>query len=228
MNTLDINIKKHLGDNIFNYKVEIKDFDILGVFGDSGVGKSTFINMIAGIIKPDFGYIKISDTVLFDFDNKINVPIHKRNVGVIFQDTKLFPHLSVKSNLLYGCKRPAGCRSATGSKNDITFDNIVSVLGIEALLERKPSKLSGGEKSRVAIGRAILSRPKLLLMDEPNASLDGRKKEQLLDLYKMMATEFHIPTIFVTHSKDELKQISKETIIVDNFSIKAVVQSDTL
>ncbi len=228
MNTFDINIKKQLGDNTFNYNVKIDSFDILGVFGDSGAGKSTFINMIAGIIKPDFGYIKISDTVLFDFENKIDIPIHKRNVGVIFQDTKLFPHLSVKSNLLYGCKRPDGCRSATGDKTDINFDNIVSVLGIETLLERKPNKLSGGEKSRVAIGRAILSRPKLLLMDEPNASLDNKKKEQLLDLYKMMATEFHIPTIFVTHSKDELKQISKETIIIEGCSIKAVVQSDTL
>ena len=228
MNTIDINIKKQLGDNSFNYKVKIDSFDILGVFGDSGVGKSTFINMVAGIIKPDFGYIKISDTVLFDLENKINIPIHMRNVGVIFQDTKLFPHLSVKSNLLYGCKRATGCRSATGDKNDITFDNVISVLGIEALLDRKPSKLSGGEKSRVAIGRAILSRPKLLLMDEPNASLDSKKKEQLLDLYKMMATEFHIPTIFVTHSKEELKQISKQTIIIENYSIKAVVQSDTL
>ncbi len=228
MNTLDINIKKQLGDNSFNYKVKIDNFNILGVFGDSGVGKSTFINMIAGIIKPDAGYIKISDTVLFNSENNINQPIHQRNVGVIFQDTKLFPHLSVKSNLLYGCKREAGCRSSSGSKNDINFDNIISILGIEALLDRKPNKLSGGEKSRVAIGRAILSRPKLLLMDEPNASLDSKKKEQLLDLYKLMATEFHIPTIFVTHSKEELKQISKQTIIIEDYSIKAVVQSDTL
>lgn len=228
MNTLDINIKKQLGDNIFDYTVKIDDFDILGVFGDSGAGKSTFINMIAGIIKPDFGYIKISNTVLFDLENKINIPIHKRNVGVIFQDTKLFPHLSVKSNLLYGCKREAGCRSSSGGKNDINFDNVISILGIEGILDRKPNKLSGGEKSRVAIGRAILSRPKLLLMDEPNASLDSKKKEQLLDLYKTMATEFHIPTIFVTHSKDELKKISKQTIIIEDFSIKTVIQSDVL
>ncbi len=228
MNTIDIKIKKQLGINTFNYTVKIDEFDILGVFGNSGVGKSTFINMIAGIIKPDFGYIKISDRVLFDSQNKINIPIHQRNIGVIFQDTKLFPHLSVKSNLLYGCKRETGCRSSSGDKNDINFDNVVSILDIEPLLNRKPNKLSGGEKSRVAIGRAILSRPKLLLMDEPNASLDSSKKEQLLDLYKVMATEFNIPTIFVTHSKDELKKISKQIIIIEDFSIKAIIPSDTL
>ena len=220
---INIDIYKKLSDIQFHYNYAIDNFNILG---KSGSGKSTLLNMIAGIIKPNSGKIIINNRIIYDSSNKINIPINKRNIGFIFQEHRVFPHLSVKSNLNYGRKKILGHENNNNiniEKND--FDEVISILGIENLLDRKPYTLSGGEKSRVAIGRAILAKPELLLMDEPNASLDSDKRHELLGLYKLVTDRFNIPIIFVTHSKEELKLITQHTILIENYSISNIISS---
>ncbi len=222
---INIDIYKKLSDIEFHYNYAVDDFEILGVFGKSGSGKSTLLNMIAGIIKPNSGKIIINSRTIYDSSNKINIPINKRNIGFIFQENRVFPHLSVKSNLNYGIKEILGHEknNIDIEKND--FDEVISILGVENLLDRKPYTLSGGEKSRVAIGRAILAKPELLLMDEPNASLDSDKRHELLGLYKLVTDRFNIPIIFVTHSKEELKLITQYTILIENYSVSNIISS---
>jgi len=220
---IDIDIYKQLSDIQFHYNYKIDKFSILGVFGKSGAGKSTLLNLIAGIITPDTGKIVINNRIIYDSSNNINVPINKRNIGFIFQENRVFPHLSVKSNLNYGIKKVLGHKKTDIENSD--FDEVISILGIEHLLDRKPYTLSGGEKSRVAIGRAILAKPELLLMDEPNASLDIDKRYELLDLYKLVAGKFNIPIIFVTHAKEELKLITEHTILIENYSISNIINT---
>ena len=198
---MDVRLKKQLGLCAINVEFSCKDKGITALFGPSGVGKSSIINMVAGLLTPDSGSISIGGRCLYDSARGINLPPEKRNVGYIFQESRLFPHMSVKANLLYSPRsRAAG--------NPISFRQVIDLLGIGELLARRPKNLSGGEKQRVAFGRAVLSNPDLLLMDEPLASLDENRKEDLLPFIRQLNSEFSIPVLYVSHSRSELESLT--------------------
>ena len=175
---------------------------ITALFGPSGAGKSSIINMVAGLQRPDSGSIVLRGRCLFDSARGVNLPPEKRHVGYVFQEGLLFPHLSVRGNLLYGRRRnPAGDKG-------IDFDQVIHLLGIHDLLSRKPRNLSGGEKQRVAFGRAVLSNPDVLLMDEPLASLDDARKEEMLPFIKELNVRLHIPILYVSHALEEIRTLT--------------------
>jgi molybdate transport system ATP-binding protein len=177
------------------------------LFGPSGAGKSTIINAAAGLLRPDTGRIEIDGTVLADTGSGVWLPPERRRVGLVFQDSRLFPHMSVDTNLRFGMRRvPAGA---------IRFDDVVDLLGIGALLPRRPHKLSGGERQRVAIGRALLAQPHLLLMDEPLASLDSARKAEILPYLTRLKTALRLPVLYVTHALDEAAQLADSMVLLD-------------
>jgi molybdate transport system ATP-binding protein len=183
------------------------------LFGPSGAGKSSIINMVAGLQKPDSGTVFIRERCLFDSTQGINLPPEKRKIGYVFQDGLLFPHLSVRNNLLYGRHRKQS------GDNSIDFDKVVHLLGIQDLLARKPQTLSGGEKQRVAFGRAVLSNPDILLMDEPLASLDDARKEEMLPFIGSLSAGFNIPILYVSHSLPEILSLTNTVITLANGKI---------
>ena len=186
---------------------------IVALFGRSGCGKTSITNMIAGLLRPDTGKVVIDGRVLFDSDAGIDIPPHKRNIGYVFQDARLFPHMTVKSNLLYGAGRPSGARFA--------LEQITELLDIGHLLNRRPKDLSGGEKQRVSIGRTILSNPQILLMDEPLASLDGARKAEILPFIQRLRDELNLPIIYVSHSLEEVVRLADVMVLVDGGRVAA-------
>ncbi len=182
---------------------------VTSLFGQSGSGKSTITNMIAGLLRPDEGRISVDGEVLFDSRGGIDVPVRRRRIGHVFQDARLFPHLTVKSNLTFA-------RWAGGRQDSRSLDEVVELLGIDHLLDRKPGTLSGGERQRVAIGRALLSAPRLLLMDEPLASLDQGRKSDILPYLDRLRSEAGIPIIYVSHSMEEVARLSQTLVIVSD------------
>jgi len=202
---LAVEIEKRLGDFALGARFESAG-GITAVFGPSGAGKTTLVNAIAGLIAPDRGRIAIDGTVLFDSERRINLPPHRREIGYIFQEGRLFPHFSVSRNLDYG-------RRMRGLPEDAKqLERIVSLLDIGHLLERRPGKLSGGERQRVAIGRALLTRPRLLLLDEPLASLDAARKREILPYLERMRDEFGVPMVYVSHQAAELRRIATAVV----------------
>lgn len=188
---------------------------VTALFGPSGAGKSTLLNVVAGIARPDSGRIAIDGVALFDAQHKIDVPTHQRQLGLVFQDHRLFPHLSVEKNLRYGAHR---FDAETQQKS---LDEIVSLLELSALLKQKPYQLSGGEKQRVALGRALMSQPRLLMLDEPLASLDKRLKGQILPYLKRVAEEVDVPMIYVSHSMDEIAQLTDHVLHIAHGKLTA-------
>ncbi len=179
---------------------------VTAIYGPSGAGKSTLLSIIAGITKPDSGRIMIDGDCLYDSELRINKPIHERKIGLVFQDGRLFPHLTVEGNLSYAL-------NFTPVENQqFQLKEIVDLLEIRHLLKQKPHQLSGGEKQRVALGRALLSSPRLLMLDEPLASLDDRLKKQILPFLKLVSNEINIPMIYISHSKEEIMQITDNLI----------------
>ncbi len=172
------------------------------LFGPSGAGKTSILDLIAGLLPPSRGRIAVDGHVLFDFGARVDLPPERRRVGYIFQDARLFPHLSVRSNLLYGYKLTAPAARYAEP------DHVIDMLGIGALLKRRPLSLSGGERQRVAIGRAILASPRLLLMDEPLASLDEARKEEILPYIVRLRDELKIPILYVTHLHTEVERLA--------------------
>ena len=202
---LTVEIEKRLGDFTLGARFESAG-GITAVFGPSGAGKTTLVNAIAGLIAPDRGRIAIDGTVLFDSERRINLAPHRREIGYIFQEGRLFPHFSVSRNLDYG-------RRMRGLPEDAKqLERIVSLLDIGHLLERRPGKLSGGERQRVAIGRALLTRPRLLLLDEPLASLDAARKREILPYLERMRDEFGVPMVYVSHQAAELRRIATAVV----------------
>lgn len=200
---LDMNFQFTRGD--FNLKINAKfDSPITGILGASGSGKSTFLSIIAGLLKPQQGYIKLNEQIVFDAKSNRWIPPHKRRIGLVFQDGQLLPHLSARNNLLYGF------RNIEEQERQFSLENIAALLEIEPLLERKVTELSGGEKQRVALGRAILYSPKFLLLDEPLSSLDERLKNHILPFFLRIQAECKIPMIYVTHSPRELDYLTDE------------------
>lgn len=179
---------------------------VTAIYGASGAGKSTLLSMIAGITKPDTGRIVIEDECLFDSNMRINKPIHQRNIGLVFQEGRLFPHLTVEHNLSYALN------FIPLHRQQFQLKQVVDLLELNPLLTQRPHQLSGGEKQRVALGRALLSSPRLLMLDEPLASLDERLKNQILPFLKLVADEVNIPMIYISHSKAEIMQITHHLV----------------
>ncbi|MDX5594835.1 molybdenum ABC transporter ATP-binding protein [Pseudovibrio sp. SPO723] len=181
---------------------------VTAVFGPSGCGKTTLIRMICGLHAPENGRIAIGNTVLFDSVAGVNLPAHKRDLGVVFQEARLFPHMNVASNLRYGVW-------AGGRKGSLSFAAVVELLGLAPLLKRRTANLSGGEKQRVAIGRALLAGPKLLIMDEPLASLDAARKAEILPFLLALKERIGIPMLYVSHALGEIEQIADDMVILN-------------
>ena len=193
-----------------------------GVFGPSGSGKSTLVKLIAGLHEPDSGRISIDGEVLFDSDRGINLPVERRRVGMVFQHAHLFPHLSVKRNLLYGYRR------CVQNSHRIAFQDLVEVLEIGHLLDRGIGHLSGGEKQRVSIGRAVLSHPRLLLMDEPLSALDDSLKYQVIAYLKNVSSRFEIPYLFISHSLMEMRLMADQVLVLENGEIMGQMSAEQL
>ncbi len=179
---------------------------VTALFGASGAGKTTLTNMIAGLIAPDRGSIRVDGTVLFDSQARIDVPVHRRRIGYVFQEGRLFPHLTVAANLDYG-RRMCGL-----APDQAETGRIVALLDIGQLLERRPGRLSGGERQRVAIGRALLMRPRLLLLDEPLASLDAGRKREILPYLERLRDEARVPMVYVSHHAGELRRLATSVV----------------
>jgi len=202
---LDVDVEKRLGD--FSLSARFRTGNgVTGVFGPSGAGKTTLVNMIAGLIAPDRGRIAIDETVLFDSAQRIDLPPHRRRIGYVFQEGRLFPHFSVRHNLDYG-RRMCGL-----PPDPAQMARIVGLLDIGELLERRPGKLSGGERQRIAIGRALLMRPHLLLLDEPLASLDIARKREILPYLERLRDEVGVPMVYVSHQAAELRRIATTVV----------------
>jgi len=196
--------------------------DRVGIFGTSGSGKSTFVSMLAGLLIPDNGEIVLDGECLFSSSKGINLRPEQRRIAMVFQQHCLFPHLSVKNNLLYGFKRcPAKYRT-------INFDTLVTVLKLEGLLDRGVTKLSGGEKQRVALGRAILANPRLLLMDEPLSALDDSLRFQIIPYLKSVSEQFGIPYLFISHSIVEMRLMTDTVLFFENGTMMEQTSSEQL
>jgi molybdate transport system ATP-binding protein len=186
---------------------EVPSPGVTALFGPSGSGKSTIINAAAGLLRPDTCRIEVDGKVLADTRSGVWLPPERRRVGLVFQDARLFPHMSVRTNLRFGMRRVA--------PGAVQFDEIVDLLGIGALLDRRPYNLSGGERQRVAIGRALLAQPHLLLMDEPLASLDTARKTEILPFLTRLKTALRLPVLYVTHSLDEVSRLADSMVLID-------------
>ena len=181
---------------------------VVALFGRSGSGKSTLVHIIAGLLAADSGRIVIDERLLFDAASGVNVPPERRRIGVVFQESRLFPHMSVAGNLNYGRKRAA-------PPFFVTLDAVADLLGIGALMDRRAHELSGGERQRVAIGRALLSQPALLLLDEPLASLDASRRSELLPYLESLRDELAIPMAYVSHDFDEVLRLATHLVLLD-------------
>jgi molybdate transport system ATP-binding protein len=188
---------------------------VTALFGRSGAGKTTVINAIAGLLRPDRGRIALDGQPLLDTGRGIDVPRHRRHIGYVFQDARLFPHLTVRRNLLYGCWF-AGRLARRGG-----FDEVVELLGIAPLLDRRPGLLSGGERQRVAIGRALLAAPRLLLLDEPLASLDQARKAEILPFLDRLCREAGVPILFVSHALEEVTRLAADMVLLSTGRVVA-------
>jgi len=175
------------------------------LFGPSGAGKTTVLSLVAGLIRPDRGRIALNGNVLCDVAAGVFVPAYKRRIGLVFQDAQLFPHLTVAQNLAFG-------GWFNRQSNGLRRETVVDVLGIGHLVERRPARLSGGEKSRVALARALLSSPRYLLMDEPLSALDEDKRTAILPLIERVRDEFGVPMLYVTHARDEAQRLARRVI----------------
>lgn len=211
----DIRIQHRQG--AFNLDVDFSVPDGLTVlFGRSGCGKSTVIRAVAGLLRPENGHIRVGARVLFDSKAGRDLPVHRRRVGYVFQEGLLFPHMNVRRNLMFGQ------RFAPTSTGGDGIDQIVELLGIEPLLERRPAQLSGGEKQRVAIGRALLAGPDVLLADEPLSALDGPRKSEILPYFERLRDEMNIPILYVSHSPSEVARLATTVVAMDAGQIQKV------
>lgn len=209
---LELDFSLQLGDLTLQVTQNLPAQGITAIFGLSGAGKTSLINAIGGLTKPETGRIALNNRPLFDAEKGLCLPPEKRRIGYVFQDARLFPHYRVQGNLQYGM-----AASMRGQ-----FDSIVALLGIGHLLNRFPLTLSGGEKQRVAIGRALLTAPEILLMDEPLAALDLPRKRELMPYLERLAKEVNIPILYVTHSLDEILRLAEKVLVLDNGSVLAM------
>jgi len=218
---LEVDVQKDFTD--FKCRVKFSlDSKKCGVFGPSGSGKSTLMHMLAGLLHPDAGSITLNGLPLFDEKKGINLPPEARRVGVVFQHAHLFPHMSVKKNLFYGLKR------IPERERTIDPDQLLKVLRVDQLLDRRVTKLSGGERQRVALGRSILACPRLILLDEPMAGLDGLLKYQIIPHLQRVFAEYAIPMLFISHSLQEMRMMTEEVIVMQRGRVVRQVTTEEL
>ena len=197
-----------------NFETDVQG--VIAIFGRSGAGKTSIVNILAGLIKPDKGRVEINGKILLDTEQGIHVPPEKRRLAYVFQESRLFPFYSVQRNLTYGMKR------TPEAERRVDFDDVVELLGLRPLVDRKPRSLSGGERQRVALGRALLTSPNLLLMDEPLASLDVARKQDILSFIERLRDHFHIPIVYVSHDMDEIIRLADTLILLDEGGVAAM------
>ena len=181
---------------------------LIGIVGASGSGKSTFLKNIAGLLKPSHGFIHFQQKILFDHQQKLNIPVHQRKIALIFQQALLFPHLNVMQNLKYAEQ----LNIKNKGQQKFTFEDIVELLELKPLLRHRAHQLSGGQAQRVSIGRALLSSPDLLLLDEPLNGLDQKLKNQILPFLKIVIHQTDLPMIYVTHHVDEVAYLQAQVL----------------
>ena len=211
---LRIDVSKQLGE--FSVQTAFaSQGPVTGLFGASGAGKTSLINMIAGLVKPDRGTIALDGETLDDSATGLHIPPYRRRIGYVFQDARLFPHLDVRANLDYG-RRMNGLADDPAQRK-----RVIELLDIGSLLDRRPGKLSGGERQRVAFGRALLSKPKLLLLDEPLGALDEERKREILPYLVRLRDEAGIPMVYVSHDAAELRQLATQIVMLKGGRITA-------
>lgn len=213
---LDVRVTRRLGAVTIDAAFATRTTGVTALFGPSGSGKTSVVNMVAGLIRPDRGHVRLNGETLFDSETGIDVPMERRRLGYVFQEGRLFPHMTVRANLVYGMRR------TPPAERRVPFEATVELLGIAHLLNRRPARLSGGEKQRVALGRALLTSPRLLLMDEPLAALDANRKEEVLPFLARLPREFGIPVLYVTHSMDEILRLADVLVLMETGRSAAV------
>ncbi|WP_165313838.1 molybdenum ABC transporter ATP-binding protein ModC [Vibrio ziniensis] len=206
-----VNFKKQLENVYMDIDFAAPSYGITAIFGRSGAGKTSIINAVSGLLNPQCGVIIVNGRHLFDSTQNIDVAVNKRKLGYVFQESRLFPHYTVRGNLNYGVKET----------DSSYFEAIVELLSLKPLLSRYPNALSGGEKQRVAIGRALLSKPDLLLMDEPLASLDLPRKREVMPFLEMLSKKIKIPIFYVSHSLNEILRLADHLVVVDQGQVVA-------
>ena len=212
---LEVDIEHRLGT--FELDIHFRSGrGLTALFGRSGAGKTSVVNAIAGLLRSVRGRIVVDGVVLLDTERGIRAPAHRRRVGYVFQESRLFPHLTVRQNLLFGRWFARGFASAA------PLDDVVDLLGIGALLDRRPGRLSSGEKQRVAIGRALLAGPRLLLMDEPLASLDARRKDEILPYIERLRDQASVPIVYVSHAVAEVSRLASTMVLISDGRVRAV------
>ena len=213
---LSVSARHARGDFVLDAAFSAETAGVVALFGASGAGKTTLVDAIAGLVRPDAGQIVLGDRVLFDSAAGIDLRPERRRIGYVFQDGRLFPHLSVRRNLLYGQ------RFAPSDRRFASLERIVALLGLEDLLQRRPGTLSGGERQRVALGRALMAQPALLLMDEPLAALDLPRKAQIIDYIERLRDEIGVPIVFVSHAVDEVARLAGTIVVLAGGRVAAV------
>jgi molybdate transport system ATP-binding protein len=203
---MEIKLLRKLGKTTLDVDLKLPTVGLTAVFGRSGSGKTTLINILSGLSDPDEGRIQINGELLYDSSARIKIPVYERSMGYVFQDSRLFPHMTVRGNLKYGYN-PAG---------QIRLDEVIALLDIGHLLPRRPHHLSGGEKQRVAIGRALLTNPALLLMDEPLSALDENRKSEIFPFIERVRDVIQTPIFYVTHSKAEVAKLANTVVLLSD------------
>lgn len=205
---LTVSVRRQQGSFTLNAQFESPTPGVLALFGRSGSGKSTLINVFAGLLQADAGRVALNETVLLDTERNIDVPAERRRIGYVFQDARLFPHLNVAANLNYARKRALGGAF-------VSFERVVEMLGLAPLLRRRTQQLSGGERQRVAIGRALLTQPHMLLLDEPLASLDSARREEVLPYLELLRDQLALPMVYVSHDFGEVLRLATHLVLME-------------
>jgi molybdate transport system ATP-binding protein len=218
---LRVDVSKRLGE----FSVEAafaSEGRVTGLFGSSGAGKTSLVNMIAGLLRPDRGTIAIDNEVLDDTAAGLHIAVHRRRIGYVFQDARLFPHLDVRQNLDYGRRMNRLARDGASERR------VIDLLDIGNLLDRRPGKLSGGERQRVALGRALLAQPRLLLLDEPLGSLDEERKAEILPYLIRLRDETGVPMVYVSHDPGEMSQLATQIVMLKRGRVAAFGGAEVL
>jgi molybdate transport system ATP-binding protein len=212
--SLEVDVRHARGGFALEVAMRAEAGGVTALFGPSGAGKSTVIQAVAGLLPHAEGRIVLNGRTLLDTVAGVRLPTHKRRIGIVFQEGRLFPHLSVRDNLRYGARR-------AGADTDIDAAEIVATLGIEALLDRRPATLSGGERQRAALGRALLCAPELLLLDEPLAALDAARRAEILPYFEHLRDVRRVPILYVSHSIDEIARLADRVVALESGRVTA-------